>query len=55
MLLPQVSGDTAEHLAASRYGMLCGAGVVGVIFIIRNLLAITENGMARKAVYQIYR
>lgn len=41
-LLPQVSGDTAEHLAASRYGMLFGAGVVGIIFIIRNLLALRK-------------
>ena len=39
-LLPQVSGDTKELLASSRYGMLAGAGVVGVIYIIRNLLAL---------------
>lgn len=48
MLLPQVSGDTAEHLAASRYGMLCGAGVVGVIFIIRNLLALRKTEWLEK-------
>lgn len=41
-ILPQISGDTAEHLAASRYGMLFGAGMVGIIFIIRNLLALRK-------------
>lgn len=39
-LLPRVSGDIAEQLAAGRYGMLVGAGVVGSICIIRNLLAL---------------
>lgn len=39
-LLPQVSGNTAEQLASSRYGMLVGAGVVGMAYIIRNLLAL---------------
>lgn len=39
-ILPQVSGDAASNLAASRYGMLAGAGVVGVFYIIRNLLAL---------------
>lgn len=41
-LLPPVSADAAEHLAASRYGMLFGAGMVGIIFIIRNLLALCK-------------
>ena len=41
-LLPPVSADVAEHLAASRYGMLFGAGMVGIIFIIRNLLALRK-------------
>lgn len=39
-LLPRVSGDIAEQLASSRYGMLAGAGVVGIVYIIRNLLAL---------------
>ena len=41
-LLPPVSADAAEHLAASRYGMLFGEGMVGIIFIIRNLLALRK-------------
>ena len=41
-LLPRVSGDTARNLAASRYGMLCGAGTVGIFYIIRNLLALRK-------------
>lgn len=47
-LLPRVSGITAEHLAASRYGMLCGAGMVGLVFIIRNLLALRKPDWLEK-------
>lgn len=39
-MLPEVSSGTAEYLASSRYGMLTGAAAVGVIFIIRNLMAL---------------
>ena len=41
-LFPQVSGDVARNLAASRYGMLFGVGVVGIFCIIRNLLALRK-------------
>lgn len=39
-LLPQVSSDTKELLVSCRYGMLAGAGAVGGVCIIRNLLAL---------------